>query len=61
MTFPVCLHFMQRPHCKQKRQSESDLLTCIQKAVYMIFLTNIFETLPGSSNIHIPLPLRNWF
>ena len=51
---------MQRPHCKQKRQSVFDLLTCARKAVYMVFLSNIFEMLPGSSNLHTQLPLRSW-
>jgi len=52
---------MQRPHCKQKRQSVSDVLTCGRKAVYMVFLTNIFEMLPDSSKLHTPLPARSWF
>jgi hypothetical protein len=61
MTFPFCLHFMQRPHYKQKRQSVSDLLTSVRKAVYMVFLSNIFEMLPGSPTLHTTLPLRSWF
>jgi len=39
----------------------SDLLTCGRKAVYMVFLSNIFEMLPGSSNLHTPLPVTSCF